>query len=83
MGPGGSLVEHRPAWATLGGLAIGAFGAATGRLVVYLRSHHEAVGLDEFLGLGLVGMAYGWPSSSGLRLSRRLRRGLACSGSGR
>ena len=48
-------------WATLGGAAIGgALGAATGRLVVYLRSRHdEAVGLDEFLGLGLVGMAYG------------------------
>jgi NhaP-type Na+/H+ or K+/H+ antiporter len=48
-------------WTTLGGAAIGAaLGAATGRLVVYLRSRHdEAVGLDEFLGLGLVGMAYG------------------------
>jgi NhaP-type Na+/H+ or K+/H+ antiporter len=48
-------------WATLGGVAIGAtLGAATGRLVVYLRSRHgEAVGLDEFLGLGVVGMAYG------------------------
>lgn len=48
-------------WSTLGGMAIGAlFGAATGRLVVYLRSHHgEAVGLDEFLSLGLVAMAYG------------------------
>jgi NhaP-type Na+/H+ or K+/H+ antiporter len=48
-------------WATVGGVAIGgALGAATGRLVVYLRSRHdEAVGLDEFLGLGLVGMAYG------------------------
>ncbi len=48
-------------WATLGGAAIGAvLGAATGRLVVYLRSRHgEAVGLDEFLGLGLMAMAYG------------------------
>ena len=48
-------------WATVGGVAIGAaLGAATGRLVVYLRSRHgEAVGLDEFLGLGLVSMAYG------------------------
>lgn len=48
-------------WATLGGAAIGAaLGAATGRLVVHLRSRRgEAVGLDEFLGLGLVGMAYG------------------------
>ncbi len=48
-------------WATVGGVAIGgALGALTGQLVVYLRSRHdEAVGLDEFLGLGLVGMAYG------------------------
>lgn len=48
-------------WATVGGISIGGLlGAATGRLVVFLRSRHgEAVGLDEFLGLGLVGMAYG------------------------
>lgn len=48
-------------WATLGGAAIGGvLGAAIGRLVVYLRSRHdEAIGLDVFLGLGLVGMAYG------------------------
>ncbi len=48
-------------WATIGGALIGGvLGAATGRLVVHLRSHHEeAVGLDEFLGLGLVAMAYG------------------------
>jgi sodium/hydrogen antiporter len=48
-------------WATLGGVAIGAaLGTASGRLVVYLRIRHgEAVGLDEFLGLGLVAMAYG------------------------
>ncbi|WP_428414956.1 cation:proton antiporter [Methylibium sp.] len=48
-------------WGTAGGVAIGgALGAATGRLVVHLRSRHrEALGLDEFLGIGLVGMAYG------------------------
>ncbi len=48
-------------WAPVGGVAIGGLlGAATGRLVVYLRSRHdEAVGLDGFLGLGLVAMAYG------------------------
>ncbi|MGN6831252.1 cation:proton antiporter [Paucibacter sp. M5-1] len=48
-------------WATLGGIAIGAaLGAATGWLVVYLRSrHHEAIGLDVFLGLGLLGLANG------------------------
>jgi sodium/hydrogen antiporter len=48
-------------WATLGGLLGGAaVGAAAGRLVVWLRSRHaEAVGLDEFLGLGVVGISYG------------------------
>jgi sodium/hydrogen antiporter len=48
-------------WATIGGVAIGgALGAATGRLVVYLRTRHaEALGLDEFLGIGLVCMTYG------------------------
>jgi NhaP-type Na+/H+ or K+/H+ antiporter len=48
-------------WATAGGMVIGgALGATTGRLVVHLRSRHrEAVGLDEFLGLGLICMAYG------------------------
>lgn len=48
-------------WATVAGTAIGALlGAGTGRLVVYLRSRHdEAVGRDEFLALGLVGMAWG------------------------
>lgn len=48
-------------WAVPGGLAIGAvLGAATGRLVVYLRrEHREAVGLDDFLALGLVSLAYG------------------------
>lgn len=62
LGPGGwrwwsvDLV-----WATGGGVAIGGLlGTATGRLVVYLRSRHdEAVGLDEFLGLGLLALAYG------------------------
>ncbi len=48
-------------WATVGGLAIGAaMGALIGNLVVYLRAHHkEAVGLDEFLSLGLVAVTYG------------------------
>lgn len=48
-------------WATAGGILLGgALGAATGWLVVYLRSRHgEAAGLDEFLGLGLVATAYG------------------------
>ena len=48
-------------WATVGGLAIGAaMGALVGNLVVFLRTRHkEAVGLNEFLSLGLVGVAYG------------------------
>ena len=48
-------------WATIGGLAIGAaMGALVGNLVVFLRTRHkEAVGLNEFLSLGLVAVAYG------------------------
>jgi len=48
-------------WASVGGVLIGAgLGALIGRLVVYLRTRHsEAVGLDEFLSLGLVAIAYG------------------------
>jgi sodium/hydrogen antiporter len=48
-------------WATAGGLLIGgASGTLVGRLVVYLRSRHkESIGLDEFLALGLIALAYG------------------------
>jgi NhaP-type Na+/H+ or K+/H+ antiporter len=48
-------------WATLAGLAIGAvLGTGVGRLVLFLRqSHREAIGLDEFLALGLIALAYG------------------------
>ncbi len=48
-------------WAVTGGLAIGALcGYAIGKLVLYLRTKHkEAVGLDEFLMLGLIGVSYG------------------------
>ncbi len=48
-------------WAVIGGLVIGALcGYAIGKLVLYLRTRHkEAVGLDEFLMLGLIGVAYG------------------------
>ena len=48
-------------WAVFAGLAIGAVaGTAIGRLVVHLRrTHKEAVGLDEFLSLGLLALAYG------------------------
>jgi len=43
------------------GLAVGALlGTLVARVVVHLRSRHqEAVGLDEFLALGLIGISYG------------------------
>ena len=49
------------AWSVVGGLCVGALlGTVVGRLVLYLRrKHHEAVGLDEFLTLGLIGLSYG------------------------
>ncbi len=48
-------------WACGAGLAIGAaWGTGLGRLVLYLRHHHqEAVGYENFLALGLIGLAYG------------------------
>jgi NhaP-type Na+/H+ or K+/H+ antiporter len=48
-------------WATAAGLAMGwLLGTATGRLVLYLRRQHkEAVGLDDFLALGLIALSYG------------------------
>lgn len=48
-------------WATIGGMVIGALLCALiGKLVVHLRTrHHQAVGLDEFLSLGLIAVAYG------------------------
>jgi NhaP-type Na+/H+ or K+/H+ antiporter len=54
-------------WAPLAGAAIGAaLGAATGRLVVHLRSRHEeAIGRDEFLGLGVVALAFGLAQLAG------------------
>ena len=49
------------AWAVVAGLGVGALcGAGIGRLVIYLRRvHREAVGLDEFLALGLIALSYG------------------------
>jgi len=48
-------------WAIVGGLAIGAgLGALIGRLVLHLRTRHRlSIGLDEFLALGLIALAYG------------------------
>ena len=48
-------------WASLGGIAVGVLlGTLVGSLVIYLRRvHREAVGLDEFLTLGLIAMSYG------------------------
>ena len=48
-------------WAVAGGLGIGALlGTALGRLVVHLRAtHRQAVGLDDFLALGLIALSYG------------------------
>lgn len=48
-------------WAVVVGLAVGAvLGTLVARFVVHLRStHREAVGLDEFLALGLIGISYG------------------------
>lgn len=48
-------------WTSAAGLGAGALlGLAVGRLVLYLRrSHREAVGLDDFLGLGLIALSWG------------------------
>ena len=48
-------------WAISAGLLIGAaLGAGAGHLILYLRRRHqEAVGLDDFLALGLIAFAYG------------------------
>jgi sodium/hydrogen antiporter len=48
-------------WATAAGLGVGAgLGLAVGRLVLYLRREHkEAVGLDDFLAMGLIALSYG------------------------
>ena len=48
-------------WAVGAGLGVGTLcGAGIGKLVIYLRRvHREAVGLDEFLALGLIALSYG------------------------
>lgn len=48
-------------WSVVGGLGVGGLlGTLIGRLVIYLRQHHrEAIGLDDFLTLGLIALTYG------------------------
>lgn len=48
-------------WLPLGGLAIGwCVGLLIGRLVIHLRGrHHLAVGLEEFLGFGVIALSFG------------------------
>jgi len=48
-------------WVIPGGIVLGSgLGAMTGRAVLYLRTQQkEAVGLDEFLVLGLIALSYG------------------------
>ena len=48
-------------WATVAGVCVGAcLGTAMGRCVLYLRrTHHTALGLDHFVGLGLIALSYG------------------------
>ncbi len=48
-------------WKTLTGLAVGALcGTLVARLVLRLRTQHrEAVGLEDFLALGLIALSYG------------------------
>ena len=65
IGPGGwRWLAVDVVWGVTAGLVVGAaFGVLVGRLVLYLRStHQEAVGRDNFLALGLIGMAYGGAS---------------------
>ena len=66
------------AWAVVAGLGVGTLcGAGIGKLVLYLRRvHREAVGLDEFLALGLIALSYGIALLvTRLRLPCRVRRG--------
>ena len=48
-------------WAIGAAVLVGAaLGSAVSRLVLYLRrTHHEALGLDNFLALGLIALSYG------------------------
>ena len=62
MGPfGARWLAVDVLWAIGAGLMTGTFcGTVIGRLVVYLRRvHREAVGMDDFLALGLIALSYG------------------------
>jgi sodium/hydrogen antiporter len=61
IGGGWRWVAVDVLWASLIGPAVGAvLGAAVGRLVLHLRREHkEAVGLDDFLAMGLIALSYG------------------------
>ena len=62
LGPGLSRwIAIDVLWATGAGIAVGgALGTVVGKLVLYLRrTHREALGLDDFLALGLIALAYG------------------------
>lgn len=62
LGPAGARwIAVDVVWSLAGGILIGgALGWLIGKLVVHLRTNYqEAVGLDEFLALGLVALAYG------------------------
>ena len=52
-------------WGTFAGIAVGAaLGTAMGRLVTHLRvRYREAMGLDVFLGLGMIATAFGLAQS--------------------
>ena len=54
-------------WGVGAGISLGALlGTLVGELVLYLRrTHREAVGLDNFLALGLIGLTYGVASIAG------------------
>ncbi len=61
LGGGARWLLVDVAWASAGGLVIGLVaGTLVGRFVLYVRrTHQQAVGLDEFLGLGLIALSYG------------------------
>jgi sodium/hydrogen antiporter len=48
-------------WAIAGGLAVGGLlGTLVGQAILYLRrTYRKAVGVDDFLGLGLIALSYG------------------------